>query len=222
MGYEIINCIQNSQEWYEARLGLITASVVGSLITPKTMSLADNATSNDLFHSLKEEREYGYPYSLIFPQIETYAMREGKRLEDIAADYIQYEVCPDRKFDKCGFARNDNGLSGASPDLIELDFFTNEIISGCEIKCMQETAWKKYKRKCYTAEDLKAINFDYYCQVNFSMYVFETNSWSFGFYADSPLLPKNDRCRVIDLYPDLKLFELFREIEVRFKVFLND
>jgi len=219
--YQIIDCEQNSPEWYEARLGLITASVVGSLITPKTMSLADNATSNDLLWSLKEEREYGYPYSLIFPQFESYAMREGKRLEEIAADYIQYQVCLDRKFDKCGFVRHENGLFGCSPDLVELDFFTDEIISGCEIKCMQEMAWKKYKRKCFTGEDLKALDFGYYCQVNFSMYVLGTNSWSFGFYADSPLLPKKDRCRVIDLYPDEKLFGVFKELEAKFSDFLQ-
>lgn len=219
--YQIVDCDQNSPEWHEARLGLITASVVGSLITPKTMSLADNATSNDLLCSLKEEREYGYPYALIFPQFETFAMREGKRLEEIAADYIQYEVCPDRKFDKCGFVRSENGLFGCSPDMVELDFFTDEIISGCEIKCMQEGNWKKYKRNCFTSEDLKKLNFDYYAQCNFCMYVLETNSWSFSFYADSPLLPKKDRCRVIDLYPDQKLFEVFKELETKFSDFLN-
>jgi len=219
--YQIIDCEQNSPEWYNARLGLITASIVGGLITPKTLSLANNETSKGIFWDKKEEREYGYPYSLIFPQIETYAMREGKRLEEVAADYIQYQVCIDRRFDRCGFVRHSNNLFGCSPDMIQRDDFSDDIISGCEIKCLQEAAWKKYKRNCYTAEDLKAINFDYYCQCQFSMYVLDTSSWSFAFYADSPLLPKKDRCRVIDITPDLKLFELFNEIAVRFEAFLK-
>lgn len=219
--YQIVNCLQGTDEWYEARLGRITASVVGTLITPKTMSVANNASGNDLIQSLKEEREYGIPYALLFPQIETYAMREGKRLEGIAAEYIEYHVCTDRKFDRVGFIVSDNGVFGSSPDLVELDYFTDEIISGVEIKCMQETAWKKYKRNCFTGEDLKKLNFDYYAQCNFCMYVLGVNSWSFAFYADSPLLPAKDRCRVIDLLPDEKLFSVFREIEERFGNFLN-
>jgi hypothetical protein len=51
--------VQRSDAWYDQRRGLITASVVGSLITPKTLGLADNSSSRGLVALLAAERLTG-------------------------------------------------------------------------------------------------------------------------------------------------------------------
>lgn len=182
--------------------------------------LSDNLTSNNLLFDLRDEWEMGLPYEFISPSIETYAMREGKRLESIAAAYIQEKE--GYKYETCGFVKSNNGLFGASPDLVEIDsIFTGAIIGGCEIKCPQLSAWKKYKRNMFTQSDLKKIEFGYYCQVQFLMYVCECSTWNFVFYFDSDLIDDFDRCRIIPIEKDVQMFELFEEIEKRFLNFLN-
>lgn len=52
--------IQGTDEWIEARRGMVTASVVGQLITTKTIKPADNDTSRGLVASLVAERITGY------------------------------------------------------------------------------------------------------------------------------------------------------------------
>lgn len=51
---------QGSDEWLAARCGLITASVVGQLITPKTVKPAANDTSRALIVTLAAERITGH------------------------------------------------------------------------------------------------------------------------------------------------------------------
>lgn len=55
MTLEIIQCEQRTDAWYEARRGIITASVVGQLVTP-TLKVADNDTSRGVIASLVAER----------------------------------------------------------------------------------------------------------------------------------------------------------------------
>lgn len=57
---------QGSQEWLDARCGLLTASTIGRLITPSTLKVADNETSRGLTMTLAAERitrhvDYVYP-----------------------------------------------------------------------------------------------------------------------------------------------------------------
>lgn len=55
MTLEIIDCEQRSDEWFAARRGMITASVVGSLVTP-TLKIANNDTSRGVITGLAAER----------------------------------------------------------------------------------------------------------------------------------------------------------------------
>lgn len=50
---------QRSDEWYAARRGILTASAVGKLVTPKTMKVADNDTTRLLTAQLVAERITG-------------------------------------------------------------------------------------------------------------------------------------------------------------------
>jgi hypothetical protein len=52
--------VQGSDEWYDQRRGMITASVIGNLLTPKTLAVADNDTSRGLIALLAAERITGY------------------------------------------------------------------------------------------------------------------------------------------------------------------
>src|SRR5215213_5995192 len=52
--------LHRSDEWYEARRGIITASVIGRLITPKELGLADNDISRGLTALLAAERITGF------------------------------------------------------------------------------------------------------------------------------------------------------------------
>lgn len=51
---------QRSEEWFAARRGIVTASIVGQLITPKTMRPADNDVSRALTAQLVAERITGH------------------------------------------------------------------------------------------------------------------------------------------------------------------
>lgn len=51
---------QRSDEWYAARCGIITASTVGKLITPKTVQVADNPDSRRTTLLLASERITGW------------------------------------------------------------------------------------------------------------------------------------------------------------------
>jgi hypothetical protein len=48
--------VQRSDEWYAARCGLVTASAVGKLVTPKTVQPANNPDSRRLTLTLAAER----------------------------------------------------------------------------------------------------------------------------------------------------------------------
>lgn len=52
---------QRSTEWYQLRLGLLTASAIGRLITPKTVKVASNDDSRGLTAALVAERVTGWP-----------------------------------------------------------------------------------------------------------------------------------------------------------------
>lgn len=52
--------VQRSDEWYELRRGVITASAVGRLITPKTLKPASNQDSRSLAATLAAERISGW------------------------------------------------------------------------------------------------------------------------------------------------------------------
>lgn len=58
MTLHIYDCEQRSDEWYELRRGIVTASVVGQLLTP-TLKVASNETSRGVIAGLVAERISG-------------------------------------------------------------------------------------------------------------------------------------------------------------------
>ena len=73
---------QRSPEWYEARCGVLTASVVGKFITPKTVKVADNETSRGITRQLVAERITGH----VVETFQSDAMFRGVMDEPLARD----------------------------------------------------------------------------------------------------------------------------------------
>jgi len=101
---------QGSDEWLAARCGLVTASVVGKLVTP-TLKVADNDTSRGLTLTLAAERitgdvEYVHP---------SFDMQRGTDDEPFARAVYAQHFAPVAEI---GFmARNFGGFTiGYSPD----------------------------------------------------------------------------------------------------------
>jgi putative phage-type endonuclease len=73
--------LQGSEEWHDQRRGMVTASVVGQLLTP-TLKVADNDTSRALTRLLVAERITGYTD----PTCQSDDMFRGVISEPIARD----------------------------------------------------------------------------------------------------------------------------------------
>ena len=102
---------QGTPEWLAARCGIITASVVGLLITAKTIKPANNDTSRGLIASLVAERITGH----VEPIQETADMLRGTLDEPYARDIYSEHYAPATEI---GFmVRDDWGFRlGYSPD----------------------------------------------------------------------------------------------------------
>jgi hypothetical protein len=101
---------QGSQEWIDARCGILTASVVGKLLT-NTLRPADNETSRGLIEALAAERISGF-VDYVHPSFD---MQRGTLDEPLARDLYAEHYAP---VEEIGFGvRGINGHQlGASPD----------------------------------------------------------------------------------------------------------
>ena len=81
---------QRSDEWYEARRGIVTASTVGQLITPSTLKPASNPASRALVQTLVAERVSGW----VEPSFTTADMWRGIESEPIARDLYAEKYAP--------------------------------------------------------------------------------------------------------------------------------
>lgn len=102
---------QGTPEWLQARCGIVTASVVGQLITPKTVKPAANDTSRALVATLVAERITGH-VEPVFPSRD---MERGTLSEPFARDIYAEHYEP---VQEVGFMVRDFGKYriGYSPD----------------------------------------------------------------------------------------------------------
>ena len=101
---------QGSAEWHDARRGIVTASVVGKLITP-TLKVAENDTSRGLTNQLAAERITGWTDETPMNS----DMWRGVESEPIARDLYSRHHAPATEV---GFMRRDEDgwTLGYSPD----------------------------------------------------------------------------------------------------------
>ena len=105
------NLEQGTEEWLQTRAGVLTASVIGQLLTPKlAISKSDGAMT--LLEKLAVEKATGQ----IEPVAKTWAMRRGTFLEPFARE--EYDMTR-ATVTQVGFMTrsfDDGGLLGYSPD----------------------------------------------------------------------------------------------------------
>lgn len=103
--------IQGTSEWHDQRRGMVTASVVGQLITMKTLKPASNDISRGLTATLAAERITGYTD----PTFVNADMWRGQVDEPIARDIYSEKYAP---VTEIGFmVREIDGMKiGFSPD----------------------------------------------------------------------------------------------------------
>jgi len=111
MSLTIYDHEQGSPEWHEARRGIITASVVGQLITPKTVKVASNDKTRGIAFHLIAERITEH----VEPSFASFDMEEGHVNEPVARDIYSEHFAPAVEV---GFmVRDDWGFRiGYSPD----------------------------------------------------------------------------------------------------------
>ncbi len=115
---EIIDCEQNSPEWYAARLGVPTASEFSTIRTG-----GQGKARRDYMMKLIAERLTGNPTQ----RVQTHDMQRGHDLEEAAAR--EYEFITDEEPERVGFIRNHQSDCGASPDRVIEDAGLAEIKS---------------------------------------------------------------------------------------------
>lgn len=109
---EYTGLVQGSDEWLEARRGMLTASTIGQLITPKTVKPAANDYSRALIATLAAERITGW----VDPVWVNSDMQRGQDDEPVARDY--YAEHTGQTVKEVGFLVRefDNFKLGFSPD----------------------------------------------------------------------------------------------------------
>lgn len=102
---------QGTDEWLQLRCGVVTASIIGKLITPKTIKIARNETSRAAVEGLVTERIEGRPEEVWVSG----DMDRGTRDEPFARDLYSQHHAP---VHEVGFmSRDDWGVQiGFSPD----------------------------------------------------------------------------------------------------------
>lgn len=104
---EIFDCDQNSTEWYQARCGIPTASMFGTIMA-KGRSGGESETRKKYMYRLAGEIITGRPE-------DTYSnshMQRGHDMEDEARRHYEFVMDVDTR--RVGFVRN--GRVGCSPD----------------------------------------------------------------------------------------------------------
>ena len=165
-------CPQGSDTWFDLRKGVLTASRMGRILTPKTGKLS--AQADGLINELIGEK-----LSLIPPEgVENYtnrSMRWGNICEAEARSW--YAMERNLEVQQVGFLQTDDGRFGASPDgLVGED-------GGLELKCPQSSTQVGY----LLAGELPG---DYRAQVHGSLIVSGRAWWDFLSYSPglAPLL----------------------------------
>lgn len=118
---KLIECEQGSPEWLQARLGIVTASEVDSLITPLWKARTGEGVATYLATKIAE-RWRGCPLTAYHGG----SMEQGTLREDEAVAWYALDQNVDVR--KVGFITTDDGKMGCSPDGLMDD-------GGIEIKC---------------------------------------------------------------------------------------
>lgn len=212
---------QHTPEWYRARLGKITGSMVGLLMKPsKSKPFTD--TAETYLYQLAAERTMDSRFTtnetllqeyIDYSNISNKAMRFGTEQEPIArlmyASIQQVEVHEVGSIPHpCSF------FFASSPDGI----FTSDGQTVCiEIKCPNQSTFIKYAHQIKDAASLKSVKPEYYWQCLAHMAVTDakrTDFIAFCLWQNNPLhivpIPR-DEVEISQLLDRVKLANQFIE-----------
>lgn len=161
----LLDCEQGSEEWLEARCGVVSASCFDKILTTtgKASTQADNYMNKLVAEFFTREKD---------SIKQTEWMQRGIEMEAEARTY--YELTTGREVSQVGFIYKDESrLIGCSPDGIMLD-------RGIEIKCPAPHTQIKYLLD-------QKLPTEYFLQVHGSMWVTGFDEWDFLSYC--PNLP---------------------------------
>ncbi len=187
---KLINwCEQGTDEWLNARLGVITASEFSSLITPKTMQRSSSATP--------------YLAKLAAEQItgcgeDTFSTKHTKRGHELEPTAVfDFEMITDLECYQVGMIyKDENRQIACSPDSLVDE---NGVVGGLEVKCLM----KKF-HAVYLLEN--KLPDEHFAQVQGSMWVTGAQFWYFTSYHPEM------RQLIIRCEPDLAYHKLLDEM----------
>lgn len=198
------NLIQGSEEWHQARCGLLTASEFGLILTP-TLKIAANAKERAHLWEIAAQRISGY----VEPQYISDSMLRGHEDEITAAEIYAKHFAP---VEEVGFVTNDKwGFTlGCSPDrLVGADGMLE-----CKSRC------QKYQVQTICenifADKGSSIPTDYVLQVQGELLVTERKWCDFISYSGG--LPM----AVIRVFPDPEVQSAIVEAAAKFEARINE
>jgi hypothetical protein len=162
---KIVDCIQGTEQWAEARRGIATASCADQIITPAKGELSKQA--DDYCCQLLAESILP-PHYWLGDDFQNSAMANGTNTEREARDY--FEMQRNLDVEQVGFVKTDDGRFGASPDGLIGEH------EGLELKCPKH---KTHIR--YLIDGVLPVK--YKPQIHWSMIVTGRNTWNFMSYA---------------------------------------
>ena len=167
---------QGSLDWYRARLGYITSSMVYNVMlepTKKDLQAGElfSGTAKNYLYKVAAERNMkdrfikdddNFTEYLDRTNVSTRAMRYGSETEAVARKV--YSGLKGVEVVECGFIYHETiPLYGDSPDGIILD--NDGRPAGClEIKCPSPETWMRYKDRFSKGESLIDVEDKYYWQ----------------------------------------------------------
>jgi len=183
---------QGSGEWLSLRLGIVTASEMKALVTPKGAIRTGDGPQSYLFRKVAEH-VLGYPIK----DGGSWATEQGTLLEMEARPW--YAFSRDCEVATPGFCTTDDGRLGCSPDgLVGPD-------GGLEIKSFQpEHALQVLMENCVPEDNI--------VQVQTNIMVCGRQWWDFLSYS------RQFPAVVIRVYPDEKIQKAIRDAHAAFLV----
>ena len=155
---------QRTIEWYKARLGHITSSMVYCLMSvPRKKDEVFTETAKSYLYQLAAERLMSDEYKgdkfdewLQRTNIETAAMRYGTENEEMARWLYNINIDADLAVREHGFTEYIEGLYGDSPDgLVVTTDNSPKTIGVIEIKCPNPSTYVKYRHQLESSKTLK-------------------------------------------------------------------
>lgn len=182
---KIVTCKQNSPEWFQARLGIPTASEFDSLVTPLWKPRTGEGVETYLARKLAEKWRGEPLVSFHGGAMEQGSLRENEGLGCYGTDVLDGTGTI---WKTVGFVTTDDGKIGCSPDALVVKGVSgtvyqdgDEFVRGIEAKCPQADTHVKYLLA--EAENPGEVPKDYRAQVQGSMLVTGSDVWTFLSYA---------------------------------------